>query len=142
MALFSACGRAFSAANFPRLPIKRIDMKPPLLDIAWLNGRETVTESELSRVCAMSSSELDELVDYGALAPMNTAQPERIFSAKCVMPLRTASQLRHDFVLDLFTVAMLLGYLSRIESLERQLRSLPRALPCRLSQAPGPPTNI
>ena len=117
-------------------------MKPPLLDIAWLNGRETVTESELSSVCAMSRSELDELVDYGALAPMNTAQPERIFSAKCVMPLRTASQLRCDFDLDLFTVAMLLGYLSRIELLERQLRSLSGGLLCGLSQSTGLTTNI
>ena len=117
-------------------------MKTPLLDLAWLDGREAVTESELSRVCAMSTSELDELVDYGALVPMNTAQPERIFSTQCVLPLRTASQLRHDFVLDLFTVAVLLGYLSRIDSLERQLRSLPRTLPCRSSQPPGLAKNI
>jgi chaperone modulatory protein CbpM len=115
---------------------------PPLLDITWLNGRETVTESELSRICAMSRYELDELVYYGALEPMNIAHPERFFCAKCVMPLRTASQLRHDFVLDLFTVAMLLGYLSRIDSLEQQLRALPRTLPFRLSQAPGSLTNI
>lgn len=117
-------------------------MKLPLLDIAWLNGRETVTESELSRVCAMSRSELDELVDYRALAPMNSAQPERIFRAECVMPLRTASQLRCDFDLDLFTVAMLLGYLSRIELLERQLRSLSGGLLCGLSQPTGSRTNI
>jgi len=67
--------------------------------MAWLNGREV--ESELSSVCAMSATELDELVDYGALVPMNSAQPERLFSAECVMPLRTASQLRCDFDLDL-----------------------------------------
>lgn len=114
-------------------------MMPPLLDITWMNGKETVTESELSRICAMSRY---ELVDYGALEPMDTAYPERIFSAKCVMPLRTASQLRHDFVLDLFTVAMLLGYLSRIDSLEQQLRALPFTLPFRLSQAPVSITNI
>lgn len=99
-------------------------MKPPLLDMAWLDASAAVTVSELSRVCAMSAAELDELVDYGALVPLGRAQPERLFSAECVMPLRTASQLRRDFDLDLFTVAMLLDYLHRIAALERQLRFL------------------
>lgn len=99
-------------------------MKPPLLDMARLDPGEAVTVSELSQVCAVSEAELDELVDYGVLVPLDRAQPERLFSAECVTPLRTASQLRRDFDLDLFTVAMLLGYLHRIVALERQLRSL------------------
>lgn len=98
-------------------------MKPPLLDLARLDRSEAVTVSELSRVCAMSAAELDELVDYGALVPLDRSYSARLFSAECVMPLRTASQLRRDFDLDLFTVAMLLGYLHRIVALERQLRS-------------------
>jgi len=40
------------------------------------------------------------------------------------MPLRQAARLRHDLDLDLFAVAILLGYLERIEGLEGELRSL------------------
>lgn len=119
-------------------------MKPPLLDMTWLKARETVTVSELSKVCAMSAAELEELVGYGALAPLCSAGPERMFSVSCVMPLRTASQLRHDFVLDLFTVGVLLCYLSRIESLEQQLQALSAGsgLDGRASPLPGSATNI
>jgi chaperone modulatory protein CbpM len=45
------------------------------------------------------------------------------------MPLRTAGKLRQDFDLDLFTVGLLLGYLNRIEALERQVRTLKAQTP-------------
>ena len=31
-------------------------------ELGWLDARETVTVTELSRVCALSPAELDELV--------------------------------------------------------------------------------
>ncbi len=99
-------------------------MYPQQSEWAWLDARETLSLSDLSCVCAMSEAELDELVDYGALVPLGPALPERLFSAACVTPLRAAGKLRLDFDLDLFTVAMLMGYLTRIELLERDLRSL------------------
>lgn len=104
-------------------------MKQQLLDVAWLDAREAVTLPELARVCALSPAELDELVDYGALVPVEEARQERLFSAECVMPLRAAGKLRQDFDLDLFTVAILLGYLNRIEALERELQSLRAQVP-------------
>lgn len=42
---------------------------------------------------------------------------------------RSVSRLRLDFDLDLFTVALLIGYLNRIEALERQVQSLQAQLP-------------
>lgn len=104
-------------------------MTPQQADYVWLDARETVTVSELSRVCGMSAEELNELVDYGALVPLQASQPERLFSAEHVTPLRTAGKLRTDFDLDLFTVAILLDYLYRIEALEHQVRSLKAHLP-------------
>ena len=104
-------------------------MEPQLLDVAWLDAREAVTLAELAQICALSVDELDELMDYGALVPMQDARQERLFSAECAMPLRTAGKLRQDFDLDLFTVGLLLGYLNRIEALERQVRSLQARLP-------------
>ena len=106
-------------------------MKPQRIEAAWLDERETLSLSELSRVCAMSAAELDELVGYGALVPLHRAEQELIFSAACVMPLRAAGNLRRDFDLDVFTVAILLDHLRRIEALEQQLRSLQARVPAR-----------
>lgn len=98
-------------------------------ELAWLDERETVTVTELSRVCALSEAELDELVEYGALVPLRDEPQQLVFSAACVMPLRTAGKLRRDLDLDLFSVAVVLDYLRRIEGLESQLRSLEALLP-------------
>ena len=68
-------------------------------------------------------------MDYGALVPVEEVCQERLFSAECVMPLRTVGRLRQDFDLDLFTMAMLLGYLNRIDVLELELLSLRAQLP-------------
>lgn len=55
---------------------------------------------------------------------MNANQPELMFAAQCIAPLRTAGKLRRDYDLDLFTVVLLLDYLHRIETMEGQLRAL------------------
>ena len=93
-------------------------------DWTWLDTRETVTVSELSEVCGLTAAELAELVDYGALSPVVMDQEIHVFSASWVSPLRTASKLRRDYDLELFSVAMLVGYLSRIETLERELQAV------------------
>ncbi|MBA4328093.1 MAG: hypothetical protein C0428_07685 [Polaromonas sp.] len=89
----------------------------------WLDPRQTVNLSELALVSGMSTAELDELVGYGALIPLESAQPAQVFSAECARPLSRACKLRTEFHLDIFTVVLLLGYLIRIEVLERQARN-------------------
>ena len=103
----------------------------------WLDTRETVTLAELSDCCGMSVAELDELVDYCALVPVAPVNQKRAFSAQWVVPLRNASRMRVDFDLDLFTVAILLGNLNRIEVLERQVQSLQALLPPQLRSNMG-----
>jgi chaperone modulatory protein CbpM len=98
-------------------------------EVAWLDARETVSMVELSRVCGLTPAELEELMEYGALAPLDRSQPERVFSAECIGGLRRAGRLRRDFDLDLFAVALLLDYLNRIDMLERQLKSLQAHFP-------------
>ncbi len=98
-------------------------------ELAWLDARETITVTELSRVCALSTDELGELVEYGALVPVAVAPHEPSFSAEWVMPLREAGKLRRDYDLDLFAVAILLDYLHRIDDLENRLRSLEALAP-------------
>jgi chaperone modulatory protein CbpM len=95
---------------------------------------QSVTLPELARACGISTADVDELLEYGALQPLPTGPSEadqRLFSADCVTRLRTASKLRLEFDLDLFAVALLLDHLQRIETLERQVRSLEAQLPTR-----------
>jgi chaperone modulatory protein CbpM len=100
------------------------------MDWMWLDASETVTLNELSRCCGMSIVELDELVEYDALVPVQTPlQPDRLFSAEWVAPLREVGKMRQDFDLDLFTVAILLNHINQIEALERKVRSLEAHLP-------------
>lgn len=99
-------------------------MHPAPCEATWLDSRETVSLEELSRACGMSADELAELVDYGALAPLASTAQGSVFSADCIVQLRTVSKLRLDFDLDVYTAAILMGYLERIEELERQVRSL------------------
>lgn len=100
----------------------------------WLDEVQSVTLPELARVCGISTDDVDELVEYGALQPLQTGPSEedlRLFSADCVTRMRTASKLRLDFDLDLFAVALLLDHIQRIETLEQQVRSLQAQLPMR-----------
>jgi chaperone modulatory protein CbpM len=107
-------------------------MTPEQVECVLLDSGETVTLSELSLCCEMSEAELDELVDYCALVPLTTPAQERVFSVQWVVPLRAAGKLRLDFDLDLFTVAILLGNLKRIEVLEQQLQQLRALMPPHL----------
>lgn len=111
-------------------------MNAQVVEVGWLDARETVSMRELARACGLSAAELDELVEYGALAPLHRGQPERTFSAEWIVPLRTAGRLRHDFDLDLFAVAILLGYLTRIEDLEREVKHLRAHLPTHAHPVP------
>lgn len=96
---------------------------------SWLDARETVGFAELARACAMTAAELDELVEFGALAPRGRDEEGLLFAAECLLPLREACRLRSDFDLDLFTAGLLLRYLQRIDTLERRVKSLEAQLP-------------
>lgn len=107
-------------------------MQTAITEVAWLDARQTITLTDLAQACGLSAAELDELVDYGALVPLGpqaTVQTLHQFSAEWVTPLRTASRLRRDFDLDVFSMGMLLGYLNRIDELERDMRALRAQLP-------------
>jgi chaperone modulatory protein CbpM len=101
------------------------------IDFNWLDEREVLSVAELSHVCGMSVEALGELVDYGALMPLEVSRSEHFFSAACVAQLRVLGRLRNDFELDVFTLALLMGYLARIEVLERQIGSLQAVVPTR-----------
>jgi len=79
---------------------------------------------DLCVACAMSAADLHELMDYGALAPLEPSDAEPQFAISYIEPLRTAAILRRDYDLDLFVVVILMDYLQRITQLEAQLHTL------------------
>lgn len=99
-------------------------MSYPPFDPLKLDSDETMTIAELSRASGLSTFELAELVDYGAITPLISDQEETIFYATCIDPLRKVCRLRVDYDLDLFTLAVIMGYLNRIEELERQISAI------------------
>ena len=94
------------------------------VEYVWGDASDVVNFARLSSLCGMSAADLDELVDYGALSPVDAGQSERHFSSACISSLLVANKLRRDFDLDMFAVAFLLEYLNRIEKLEEQVRLL------------------
>lgn len=98
----------------------------------WLDASETIGAQELCRSCALTRDELDELVGYGVLKAVQAAGDEALFRADCLPLLRTATRLGRDFDLDMFTVGLLLGYLDRIDVLERQVKTFRALLPAHL----------
>jgi len=104
-------------------------MSAPLVEVAWLDSRETVTRGELATVCGLTEAELAELMEYGALHALEGHGTVQVFSAECVPALRRAGRLRRDFDLDLFAVALLIDYLDQIEILQQQVRRLRAHLP-------------
>ena len=104
-------------------------MGTPRVEVTWLDSRESVSMTELSTICGLTEAELRELVEYGALAPIDRQQPEPVFSSERIGGLRRAARLRRDFELDMFAVALLLNYLDRIEALERHIKSLEAQVP-------------
>ncbi|HEY0822785.1 MAG TPA: chaperone modulator CbpM [Ramlibacter sp.] len=99
-------------------------------DLHWLDAHRRIDQAELAHMCSLTVTEVDELVEYGALVPLAAeGGSTRQFSAACVGPLREAVRLRGHYDLDVFTVSLLLGYLQRIEHLEHQLRTLQAHVP-------------
>jgi chaperone modulatory protein CbpM len=99
------------------------------MDGVWLDGGDNLSRDELACATGLSDAELGELIEYGAVRPVQVFGTQPRFSPDCLPALRHAARLRRDFDLDLFAVAMLLEYLARIDSLERQVHSLQSHLP-------------
>ena len=104
-------------------------MNPLNREWQWLDAGAPLTLLELSSLSAISTSEIEELIGYGALHPLNAGQDLAQFSGECVVALRTAGKLRRDYDLDLFTVVIMMDFLVRIETLESQVTSLKARYP-------------
>ncbi len=107
------------------------------VELAWSETCDTISQQDLSQCCGMEESDLEELIEYSALVPielppnlLNEATPlSHIFSTEWIAPLREVGKMRADFDLDLFTAALLLTKIKHIEVLERSIRVLQAKIP-------------
>lgn len=90
----------------------------------WLNGSQRVSINDLVDLSGLTESEVNELVEFGALAPVNLGEIPWTFSADCVVTVRTASRLRDDLELDSHALVLALTLLEQIRTLEGELAQL------------------
>jgi chaperone modulatory protein CbpM len=96
-------------------------------DVTWLHAQRTVTIVELAEACGLTVASVEELVEYGALAPVD---PEaQTFTAAYVATLREAARLCADLELEMPSMALVLRFLGRIHDLEAEVRHLKAQLP-------------
>ena len=116
-------------------------MNIEITDAQWLCEHAEVTLEELVELSGLPSALLLELVDYGALTPIETqasagARPKTgvrstswRFTSDCVVAVQTVSRLREDFDLDTNALSVALMLIERIHGLEAQLQEAQSQLP-------------
>ena len=93
-------------------------------ELVWLDDHHEVSLDELAELSGVTQEELRQLVDSGALIPINPDQERWNFSGHSVISIRTLSRLKQDFELEPNAFALTLVFLERIRTLELKLQEL------------------
>jgi chaperone modulatory protein CbpM len=101
-------------------------MKQIILDGILLDEQAELTLNDLSRVCSSSAEWIIELVQEGALEPIDYQQAQWRFPATSLQRVRAARRLQRDLNINLAGIALALDLLDEIETLESRLRQLER----------------
>ena len=97
--------------------------------VIWLDRTELVSIKDLVDLSGLDEDEVNELVCVGALVPCNYREQPWTFSGECVLTVRKATRLRDDLELDSHALALALGLLEQIRTLEDQVANLQAQLP-------------
>lgn len=98
-------------------------------EAVWLTENNEFSLAELAELSGWSEAELRELIDYGAVTPIDADSSPWVFNGKCLLTVRTACRLRISFDLEPHGAALIVSLLDRIHDLEAQLSSLRAQLP-------------
>lgn len=104
-------------------------MKVTLMETSWLDEQHEITLAELVELSGLTDAEIRELVEYGALIPLDLQAEEWTFCGECLVTVRTASRLRDDFDLQPYALSLALTFIDRIRELETELHELRAQLP-------------
>ena len=106
-------------------------MRIELTEVVWLHEHDALSVNQLAELSGLSEQEIYELVDYGAMTPIDTNAIQRSFDAHYIVAARTARRLRDDFELNTHGLALALSLLDRVHELEAELGDLRAQLPRR-----------
>ncbi len=106
-------------------------MKAEHTEAVWLTEDTQFSLAQLAELAGIPEAEVRELVDYGAVTPVDPEASPWIFSGKCLLTIRTACRLRVSFDLEPHGVALIVSLLDRIHDLEAELGSLRAQFPQR-----------
>jgi hypothetical protein len=98
----------------------------------WLTEDCEFSLQELVDLSGLSETELRELVDYGAITPVDAGSSEWVFKGTYLTIVRAACRLRVSFDLEPHGVALVVSLLERIRDLEAQIESVRAQLPRRV----------
>jgi plasmid maintenance system antidote protein VapI len=106
-------------------------MKAEHTEAVWLTDDARFSLTELAELSGITEAEVRELVEYGAVTPLDPDASSWIFNGKCLLTIRTAYRLRVSFDLEPHGVALIVSLLERIHDLEAELGSLRAQFPRR-----------
>ena len=106
-------------------------METELADAQWLTEKCEFSIHELVELSGSSVEELRELVEFGAITPVNPESSNWVFPGQCLLTVRAACRLRASFDLETHGVALVISLLDRIRGLEAEMESLRAQLPGR-----------
>jgi chaperone modulatory protein CbpM len=106
-------------------------MRVELTEALWFE-QHVLSLPELAQISGLPGALLEELLDCGAIAPIEPAATELRFGASALRAARTANRLRADFELDVQALVVALSLVARVEELEAQLRELRARQPQRV----------
>jgi chaperone modulatory protein CbpM len=107
-------------------------MKAEHAEAQWLTEESQFSLSELVELSGSSVEELRELVEFGAISPVNPESSDWLFTGQCLPTIRVACRLRVGFDLEPHVVALVISLLDRVHDLEAQMASLRAQLPRRV----------
>lgn len=79
---------------------------------------QSIELKDIAALCQLGASELEELLEYGAIPLVETPSNGLRVPNNYVNTLLKAAQIRRDFAFDLFTMAILANYIQKISDLE------------------------
>ncbi len=109
-------------------------MKAEHAQAQWLTEECEFSLTELVELSGSSVEELRELVEFGAITPVNPESSQWVFPGQCLPTIRAACRLRVSFDLEPHGVALVISLLDRIHDLEAQMGSLRAQLPVRANR--------
>ncbi len=104
-------------------------MPRELTETLWLHEQYSFSLAQLSELSGMSEAQLQEMVEYGILTPIDPKARPWMFGADRLLILRRAVRLSRDFDLESAGLVLALTLLDRIHDLEAEVNELRAKLP-------------